>query len=42
MARLGLVSIVTGLGWALLIGAGKVVCVCVRPCERYRENERVL
>ena len=38
MARLGLVSVVVGLGWALLVGAGGVVCVCVceceRPCER--------
>ena len=48
MAGLGLVGVITGLGWALLVGTGEVVCVCVcereceRPCERQRENERVL
>ena len=29
MAGLGLVSVVAGLGSALLVGAGEVVCVCV-------------
>ena len=40
MAGLSLVGIVAGLGWALLVDAGGVVCVyvcvceCERPCER--------
>ena len=34
MAGLGLVSVVAGLGWALLVSAGRVVCVCVSECER--------
>ena len=29
MAGLGLVGVITRLGWALLVGAGEVVCVCV-------------
>ena len=32
MAGLGLVGVITGLGWALLVGAGEVVCVCVCVC----------
>ena len=32
MARLGLIGVITGLGWALLVGAGEVVCVCVCVC----------
>ena len=31
MAGLGLIGVVAGLGRALLVGAGGVVCVCV--CE---------
>ena len=44
MARLGLVSVVARLGWALLVGASGVVCVCVnvRRCVRDREKMRVL
>ena len=29
MARLGLIGVITGLGWALLVSAGEVVCVCL-------------
>ena len=30
MAGLSLVGVVAGLGWALLVDAGRVVCVCER------------
>ena len=46
MAGLSLISVVVGLGWALLVGAGGVVCVCVcvnvRGRVRDREKMRVL
>ena len=38
MAGLGLVSVIAGLGWALLVGAGGVVCVCVSECGRLCER----
>ena len=40
MAGLGLVGVITRLGWALLVGAGEVVCVCVCVCVCERECER--
>ena len=40
MAGLSLVSVVVRLGWALLVDAGGVVCVCVSVCECERPCER--
>ena len=41
MAGLSLVSIVAGLGWALLVGASRVVCVCVNMRGRVRDREKM-
>ena len=40
MAGLGLVGVTTRLGWALLVGAGEVVCVCVCVCVCVSVNVR--
>ena len=41
MAGLGLVGVTTRLGWALLVGAGEVVCVCVCVCVSVNVRGRV-
>ena len=41
MAGLGLVGVVAGLGWALLVGAGGVVRVCVNVRGRVRDREKM-
>ena len=41
MAGLGLVSVVAGLGWALPVDAGGVVCVCVNVRGRVRDREKM-
>ena len=41
MAGLGLVGVIAGLDWALLVGAGVVVRVCVNVRGRVRDREKM-